>query len=94
MRLFDLSGKTAIVTGSSRVRINCIAPGLVRTDFARALWEDPDTLARLVEPAPLMRISEPEEIGGAAAFLATPTSRFMTGQTVVIDGGVMIATMG
>ncbi len=74
--------------GPDNVRVNCIAPGLIRTDFARALWDDPETLKRSTHNAPLKRIGEPHEIAGAAVFLASPAGSFMTGQTMVIDGGV------
>ena len=76
--------------GARGVRVNCIAPGLVRTDFARALWEDPETLKRSTQGAALKRIGEPHEMAGAAVFLAAPASAFMTGQTIVIDGGQTI----
>ena len=76
--------------GGRGVRVNCIAPGLIRTDFARALWEDPETLRRSRQSAALGRIGEPHEIAGAAVFLAAPASAFMTGQTIVIDGGQTI----
>ncbi len=78
----------AVEWGSRNVRANCIAPGLVRTDFARALWEDPENLRRRTRDTPLQRIGEPDEIAGAAVFLAAPSGSFMTGQTIVIDGGV------
>ncbi len=78
----------AVEWGGRGIRANAIAPGLVRTDFARALWEDPATLARRTRDTPLGRIGEPDEIAGAAVFLAAPAGRFMTGQTIVIDGGV------
>lgn len=77
--------------GPRGVRVNCIAPGLIRTDFARALWENPDTLARSTARAPLRRIGEPEEIAGAAVFLASRAGAFTTGQTLVIDGGQTIS---
>jgi NAD(P)-dependent dehydrogenase (short-subunit alcohol dehydrogenase family) len=70
--------------------VNCIAPGLVRTDFARALWENPDTLKTVTAGTPLRRIGEPHEIAGAAVFLAAPASAFMTGQAIVVDGGSTI----
>ncbi len=76
--------------GPRNIRANCIAPGLVRTDFARALWEDPEREAARSRETPLLRIGEPDEIAGAAVFLAAPASSFMTGQTMVIDGGVTI----
>ncbi|MND02418.1 7-alpha-hydroxysteroid dehydrogenase [compost metagenome] len=67
--------------------MNCIAPGLIRTDFARALWENPQTLAAVTMHTPLQRIGEPHEIAGAAVFLASPASTFVTGQAIVVDGG-------
>ena len=73
--------------GPRGVRVNCIAPGLIRTDFAKALWENPDTLARSTAVASLKRIGEPHEIAGAAVFLASRAGAFTTGQTLVIDGG-------
>ena len=84
---FQLARNLAAEFGPSGVRVNCIAPGLVRTDFARALWENPDTLKRMTRGTPMGRIGEPHEIAGAAVFLASPASTFMTGQTIVVDGG-------
>jgi len=78
----------AVEWGGRRVRANCIAPGLVRTDFAKALWSDPALLSKRVKDSPLNRIGEPDEIAGAAVFLASRAGSFMTGQTLVIDGGV------
>ncbi|MBS0446679.1 MAG: SDR family oxidoreductase [Proteobacteria bacterium] len=86
----QLARNLAIEYGPHNVRINCIAPGLIRTDFARALWEDPEMLAKRTETTPLRRIGEPDEIAGAAVFLASPAASFMTGQSIVIDGGVTI----
>jgi NAD(P)-dependent dehydrogenase (short-subunit alcohol dehydrogenase family) len=74
--------------GPSGVRVNCIAPGLIKTDFAKALWDNPETLKRSTATAALRRIGEPEEIAGAAVFLASRAGAFTTGQTIVIDGGV------
>ena len=79
----------AVEWGPRGVRANCIAPGLVRTDFARALWENPDTLRRRSRETPLHRIGEPDDIAGAAVFLAAPAGRFITGQTLVVDGGLL-----
>ncbi len=76
--------------GPHNVRVNCIAPGLIRTDFARALWENPEALAARERETPLRRVGDPDEIAGAAVYLAAPASRFMTGQVLVIDGGVTI----
>lgn len=76
--------------GPDNVRINAIAPGLVRTDFAKALWENPENLKHSVASASLGRIGEPHEIAGAAVFLASDAASFMTGQTIVVDGGVVV----
>jgi len=76
--------------GPKNIRANCIAPGLVRTDFARALWENPEIYEKTVSVYPLRRIGEPDEIAGAAVFLAGPSGSFMSGQTIVIDGGGVV----
>jgi NAD(P)-dependent dehydrogenase (short-subunit alcohol dehydrogenase family) len=73
--------------GPRGVRVNAIAPGLVRTDFARALWENPDILKSVTKVAALRRIGEPRELAGAAVFLASDAASFVTGQTLVVDGG-------
>jgi NAD(P)-dependent dehydrogenase (short-subunit alcohol dehydrogenase family) len=77
--------------GPNGVRVNCIAPGLIKTDFAKALWDDPDTLKKSTQGACLKRIGEPEEIAGAAVFLASKAGAFTTGHTLVVDGGVTIS---
>ncbi|MBA2674813.1 SDR family oxidoreductase [Ramlibacter sp.] len=87
---FQLARNLAHEYGPHGVRVNCIAPGLVRTDFARALWEDPKTLERATREVPLRRIGEPDEIAGAAVFLASRASSFVTGQAIVCDGGATI----
>jgi NAD(P)-dependent dehydrogenase (short-subunit alcohol dehydrogenase family) len=73
--------------GPKGVRVNAIAPGLVRTDFARALWENPEILKRVTSVAALKRIGEPGELAGAAIFLASEAASFVTGQTIIVDGG-------
>jgi NAD(P)-dependent dehydrogenase (short-subunit alcohol dehydrogenase family) len=87
----QLARNLAVELGPHNVRVNCIAPGLIRTDFARALWENPENLKRRNEQTPLGRIGEPDEIAGAAILLASRAGSFITGQTIVIDGGVTIA---
>jgi NAD(P)-dependent dehydrogenase (short-subunit alcohol dehydrogenase family) len=77
----------AVEHGPDNVRVNAISPGLVRTDFARALWENPENLARRVAQDPLRRIGEPEEIAGIAIYLASRAGSFTTGQNFVVDGG-------
>ena len=73
--------------GPHNVRTNAIAPGLFKTDFARALWENPEILKASTAGCPLRRIGEPDEIGGAAVFLASQAGTFVNGHTLVIDGG-------
>ena len=87
---FQLARNLAAEFGPHQVRVNCIAPGLIRTDFARALWEDPERIKVTNSTTPLRRIGEPEEIAGAVVYLASKASGFMTGQAMVIDGGVTI----
>ena len=88
---FALARNLACEWGPKNVRVNCVAPGLVKTDFARALWEDQERVARRNAETPLRRIGMPDEIGGVAAFLAGPAASFITGQVIVADGGVTIA---
>src|SRR3569623_663974 len=76
--------------GPDNVRVNCIAPGLVKTDFARALWENPDRIKAANSSVPLRRIGAPEDIAGGVVFLASKAAAFTTGQTIVMDGGVTI----
>lgn len=87
---FQLARNYAVEYGPDNVRVNCIAPGLIRTDFARALWEDPEREKQTNRSTPLRRIGEPHEIAGAVVYLASPAAAFMTGQAMVIDGGVTI----
>ncbi|MEO6408937.1 MAG: SDR family oxidoreductase [Burkholderiaceae bacterium] len=86
----QLARNLAIEYGPYNVRVNCIAPGLIKTDFAKALWEDPVALAQRSATTPLRRIGEPDEIAGAAIFLASKAGSFVTGQSIVVDGGVTI----
>ncbi|MGB5092061.1 MAG: SDR family oxidoreductase [Parvibaculum sp.] len=88
---FQLARNLAVEYGAKNVRVNCIAPGLIKTYFAKALWDDPKILETSTSNAPLRRIGMPDEIAGAAVFLASPAGAFMTGQQLVIDGGVTIA---
>ena len=76
--------------GPKNVRVNAIAPGLIKTEFARALWEDPKRAEERVSNTPLRRLGEPRDIGGIAVFLASPAAAFITGQCIVADGGVTI----
>ena len=87
---FQLARNLAIEFGPHNVRVNAIAPGVIRTDFARALWEDPKAEAELKRVTPLGRIGEPENIAGAAVFLASRAGEYVTGQAIVVDGGTTI----
>jgi NAD(P)-dependent dehydrogenase (short-subunit alcohol dehydrogenase family) len=87
---FQLARNIAVEYGVHNVRANCIAPGLIKTDFAKALWDNPAILERSTSTSPLKRIGDPDEIAGAAVFLASKAAAFMTGQTLVVDGGVTI----
>ncbi|CAN5437314.1 SDR family oxidoreductase [soil metagenome] len=87
----QLARNLACEYGPHNVRVNCIAPGLIKTDFAKALWDNPDTLKASTARSPLLRIGIPDEIAGAAVFLGSAAGNFMTGQTMVIDGGATIS---
>ncbi len=87
---FQLARNLATEFGKDNIRVNCIAPGLIRTDFARALWENPDILKRSLSGTPMARIGEPEEIAGAAVYLASKAGAYMTGQMMVVDGGATV----
>lgn len=80
----------AVEWGPHNIRVNSIAPGLIKTDFARALWEDEERRKRREAMSPLRRLGDPCDIGGVAVFLASDAARFMTGQLLVVDGGVSI----
>ena len=86
---FALCRSLAAEWGPDGVRVNCIAPGLIETDFARALYEDPERRARVEAETPLRRLGQPEDIAGTALLLASPAGAFITGTTIVVDGGRM-----
>jgi NAD(P)-dependent dehydrogenase (short-subunit alcohol dehydrogenase family) len=87
----QLARNLAVELGGSGIRVNCVAPGVVRTDFAKALLADAEKERVVREATPLKRVGQPEDIAGAIAFLAAPASRFVTGQAIVIDGGMTIS---
>ena len=80
----------AVEVGRHNVRANAIAPGLIKTDMARALWENPANIERYNTQHPMRRIGEPVEIAGAAVFLASQAGSYVNGQTIVVDGGSTI----
>jgi NAD(P)-dependent dehydrogenase (short-subunit alcohol dehydrogenase family) len=85
-----LARNLAVEWGPKGIRINSIAPGLIKTDFAKALWEDPVRVKRAEEKTPLRRIGDPVDIAGLAVFLSTKASAYITGQVIVADGGETI----
>ena len=87
--LIHLTKQLALELGP-RVRVNAIAPGVVRTRLSEALWKERE--ARVAGATPLGRIGEPEDIGRAAAFLASDRAGWITGATLVIDGGQLVVT--
>lgn len=87
----QLARNLACEYGPHNVRVNCIAPGLIKTKFAQALWDNPDNLKASTARSPLLRIGIPDEIAGAAVFLGSAAGNFMTGQSMVIDGGATIS---
>ena len=76
--------------GHKNIRANSIAPGLIKTDFARALWENPDILKTVLSSTPMQRIGVPDEIAGVAVMLASDAGNYINGQTIVVDGGTTI----
>tara|TARA_A100001037_G_scaffold114855_1_gene104634 strand:- start:2330 stop:3097 length:768 start_codon:yes stop_codon:yes gene_type:complete len=77
--------------GHKNIRANSIAPGLIKTDFAKALWENPDILNSVLSSTPMRRIGEPDEIAGVAIMLASDAGNYINGQTIVVDGGTTIS---
>lgn len=87
LALIGLVRNLALEFGPRGVRVNAICPGLVKTDFARALWDNPDTEARYNRTIPLRRLGEPDDFEGLAVFLASDASKYMTGQALTVCGG-------
>lgn len=91
---FQLARNLAVELGPDNIRVNCIAPGIVKTDFARALWDDEANAAKAVASVPLGRLGEVEDIAGAAVFLTSAAGRYVTGQSIVVDGGSTVTIGG
>lgn len=87
----QLARNLAVEWGPSNVCVNAIAPGLIRTEFARPLLENPEVLQRRLSLTPLRRPGEVNEIAGVAVMLAAPAGAFITGQNLVVDGGTTIS---
>jgi len=90
----QLARNLAVELGPHNIRVNCIAPGIIRTHFSRALWEDEANANKALESIPLKRIGDPQDIAGAAVFLASTAGRYVTGQSIVIDGGATVTIGG
>jgi NAD(P)-dependent dehydrogenase (short-subunit alcohol dehydrogenase family) len=75
--------------GPYGVRANAVAPGLARTDFSKASWSDPQFLKQYEASVPLGRIAETDDLTGAILFLASEASRYVTGHTILVDGGAL-----
>jgi NAD(P)-dependent dehydrogenase (short-subunit alcohol dehydrogenase family) len=88
--IISMTQTLAVELGPAHIRVNAIAPGLVRTRFAKVLVETPEISNRTIEKTPLGRIGEPEDIAAAAVYLASDAASFVTGHTLVIDGGVTV----
>lgn len=87
--VINLTKSLAIEWGESGVRVNAIAPGWVKTELNRALWSDPQTAEGMIRPVPLKRLGEVDDVTGAAIYLASDASAYVTGHTMVIDGGIL-----
>ncbi|NJD33032.1 MAG: glucose 1-dehydrogenase [Gammaproteobacteria bacterium] len=87
---YALVRNLAVEWGPHGIRANGIAPGLIKTDFSRALWENEQLLRNVERGTPVRRIGQPEDIGGVAVFLASPAAAYLTGQTLVVDGGITV----
>jgi NAD(P)-dependent dehydrogenase (short-subunit alcohol dehydrogenase family) len=88
---FQIARNLAVEWGRANIRVNCIAPAIIKTDFAKALWDNPEIYKAAVESYPLGRIGEPSEVAGVAVMLAGKAGSFITGQTIVVDGGSTIS---
>lgn len=85
----QLARNLAHELGPDNIRVNCIAPGLVKTDFAKALWDTPEGEQRASQHTPLRRLGEPDDLAGAAIYLASRAGAWTSGQTLVVDGGTV-----
>jgi dehydrogenase/reductase SDR family member 4 len=88
--LIGLARSLAIEWGRFGIRVNCLAPGIVRTDFAKALWANPKIAEPAIARTALRRLADPDDVAGAAIFLASRAGGYVTGQTIVIDGGMTV----
>lgn len=88
--VINLTQTLGMELASDNIQVNAIAPGLIKTKFARAIWDNDDLLEGVEQRTPAGRIGEPDEIAGMALYLAAPASSFATGQVFVVDGGITV----
>lgn len=86
----QLARNLAVDWGKKNIRVNCVCPGVIKTDFAKALWENPEQAKAIARATPLNHVGETDDVGGVIAFLCSSASKFMTGQSLVVDGGMTI----
>ncbi|WP_171211920.1 SDR family NAD(P)-dependent oxidoreductase [Ruegeria sp. HKCCA5426] len=92
LALIALVRNLAMEMGPAGVRVNALCPGVVKTEFARALWDNPKIAGSYLRQVPLRRLGEPEDFTGIAAFMASDASRYITGQALTVDGGAVMWT--
>jgi NAD(P)-dependent dehydrogenase (short-subunit alcohol dehydrogenase family) len=88
--LINLTQTLAMELASDNIQVNAIAPGLVKTKFAEALWSNDAIMEAVTSRMPAGRIAEPDEIAGMAFYLASPASSYTTGQVMIVDGGISV----
>jgi NAD(P)-dependent dehydrogenase (short-subunit alcohol dehydrogenase family) len=86
-----LTRNLAVEWGEKNIRVNAICPGIIKTDFAQALWDNPEVAAPAIRATCLKRLGDPDDIAGVALFLASPAAKYITGAEIVADGGMTIS---
>ena len=92
LALLGLVRNLAMELGPMGIRVNAICPGLIKTDFARALWDDPEKERKISAQIPLRRLGDPEDFAGIATFLGSDAGRYVTGQALTVDRGSVMWT--
>jgi len=91
--IISLTQTLAMELASENIQVNAIAPGLVQTKFASAIWANEELLTEILKRTPAGRIGQPDDIAGIAVYLASGVSSFATGQVFVVDGGVTLGSI-
>lgn len=86
-----LTRNLAVEWGEKNIRVNAICPGIIKTDFAQALWDNPEVAEPSIRATCLKRLGDPDDIAGVALFLASPAAKYITGAEIVADGGMTIS---